>query len=24
MQFNFPAKKGTGIVDLVPHVSKDA
>lgn len=24
MQFNFPAKKGTGIADLIPHVSKDA
>lgn len=24
MQFNFPAKKATGIADLIPHVSKDA
>jgi renal tumor antigen len=24
MQFNFPTKKGTGIADLIPHISKDA
>jgi renal tumor antigen len=24
MEFNFPPKKGTGIEQLIPHISKDA